>query len=74
LVLSAEDPGSRMNRLGRQQITTGEILSVDELIQKFDALEMTDIERVAQAVLGKDSFHVTVVGPFDEDAFDRYAA
>jgi predicted Zn-dependent peptidase len=74
LVLSAEDPGSRMNRLGRQQITTGEILSVDELIQKFDALEMADIERVAQSVLGKKSFHVTVVGPFDEDAFDRYAA
>jgi predicted Zn-dependent peptidase len=74
LVLSAEDPGSRMNRLGRQQITTGEILSIDELIQKFDQLEMSDIERVAHTVLGKESFHVTVVGPFDEDAFDRYAA
>jgi predicted Zn-dependent peptidase len=74
LVLSAEDPGSRMNRLGRQQLTTGEILSIDELIAKFDAVEMDDVTRVANRVLGSKSFRVTVVGPFDEDAFDRYAA
>jgi predicted Zn-dependent peptidase len=74
LVLSAEDPGSRMNRLGRQQLTTGEILSIDELIAKFDAVQMDDVVRVANRVLGGSSFRVTVVGPFDEDAFDRYAA
>jgi predicted Zn-dependent peptidase len=74
LVLSSEDPGSRMNRLGRQQLTTGEILSIDELIERFDRLQMSDIERVAQTVLGNRRFQTTVVGPFDEDAFDRYAA
>jgi predicted Zn-dependent peptidase len=74
LVLSAEDPGSRMNRLGKQQLTTGEILSVDELIARFDRLEMDDVARVAQMVLGSNAFQVTVVGPFDEGAFDRYAA
>jgi predicted Zn-dependent peptidase len=74
LVLSGEDPGSRMNRLGRQQLTTGEILSIDELIAKFDALNMDDIRRVGERVLGTGRFRVTVVGPFDEDAFDRYAA
>ncbi|MPZ69324.1 MAG: insulinase family protein [Actinobacteria bacterium] len=74
LVLSAEDPGSRMNRLGKQQLTTGEILSIDEMIEKFDAIELTDLERVAQTVFGSEAFRVTVVGPFDEDAFDRYAA
>ncbi|CAN5633385.1 pitrilysin family protein [soil metagenome] len=74
LVLSAEDPGSRMNRLGRQQVTTGEILSIDELIDRFDRLEMSDIRRVADAVLGSGRFRVNIVGPFDEGAFDRYAA
>jgi predicted Zn-dependent peptidase len=74
LVLSGEDPGSRMNRLGRQQLTTGEILSIDELITKFEALSMDDIARVAEKVLGGERFRVTVVGPFDEDAFDTYAA
>jgi predicted Zn-dependent peptidase len=74
LVLSSEDPGSRMNRLGRQQLTTGEILTTDELIDVFDRIEMEDVTRVAQAVLGSGRFRVTIVGPFDEGAFDRYAA
>ena len=74
LVLSSEDPGSRMNRLGRQQLTTGEILSIDELIEKFDQVTMDDVKRVADDVLGKRDLQITVVGPFEEDAFDSYAA
>ena len=74
LVLSSEDPGSRMNRLGRQQLTTGEIHSIDEMIAKFDALQIDDVARVAQSVLGSGGWQVTVVGPFEEGAFDRYAA
>ena len=74
LVLSSEDPGSRMNRLGRLQLTTGEILSTDELIERFEALQMEDIKRVGDQVLGNKNFQMTIVGPFDEDAFDRYAA
>ena len=74
LVLSAEDPGSRMSRLGKQQLTTGEILSIDELIARYDAIDITDVTRVANKVLGKGTFQTTVVGPFDEDAFDQTAA
>lgn len=74
LVLSSEDPGSRMNRLGRQQITTGEILSVDDLIERYERIEMDDVRRVAARVFGGGQFGVTVLGPFDEGAFDRYAA
>ena len=74
LVLSGEDPGSRMNRLGRQQLTSGEILSIDELIERFEKVTMDDVKRVAKDVLGKGGFQITVVGPFEEDAFDRYAA
>jgi predicted Zn-dependent peptidase len=74
LVLSSEDPGSRMNRLGRQQLTTGEIMSIDELIANFEAIQISDLERVAQKVLKQQRFQVTVVGPFEEDAFNRYAA
>jgi predicted Zn-dependent peptidase len=74
LVLSSEDPGSRMNRVGKGQLTTGEILSINELIERFERLEMDDIARVAQSVLGTEASHITVLGPFEQDAFDRYAA
>ncbi|MDQ3963848.1 MAG: insulinase family protein [Actinomycetota bacterium] len=74
LVISSEDPGSRMTRLGKQQLTTGEILSIDELIDKFDRLELDDVQRVAREVLGGRAFQTTIVGPFEANAFDRYAA
>jgi predicted Zn-dependent peptidase len=74
LVLSSEDPVSRMNRVGKQQLTTGEILSIDELIERFDRLEMEDIVRVTERVLGTGDFRVQIVGPFEEDAFEKYAA
>jgi len=73
LVLSSEDPGSRMSRLGRQQLTTGEILSIDELIARYESVEMDDIDRVARTVLDGPVL-TTVVGPFDEDAFETDAA
>jgi predicted Zn-dependent peptidase len=73
LVLSSEDPGSRMSRLGRQLLTTGEILSIDELIARYEAVDMDDIARVAQNVLDGPSL-TTVVGPFDQDAFESDAA
>jgi predicted Zn-dependent peptidase len=63
-----------MNRLGRQQLTSGEILSIDEMITKFDELDMDDIRRVTAEVLGSGDWQTTVVGPFDEDAFDQHAA
>jgi predicted Zn-dependent peptidase len=74
LVLSAEDPSSRMNRLGKQQLTTGEIISVDELIERFERIEMTDMKAIIDRVLADKDYLVTIVGPFDEGAFDRYAA
>jgi predicted Zn-dependent peptidase len=74
LVLSSEDPGSRMNRLGRQQLGLGEIIPLDELIARFEALEIEHLKRVAKEILGAGSPHITVVGPFDEDAFGSHAA
>lgn len=74
LVLASEDPGSRMNNLGKQQLVTGEILSVDEMIERFDAVSMEDVVRVVAAAFGPRRFQTTIVGPFEADAFDRYAA
>ena len=64
LVLAAEDPGSRMNRLGKQQLTTGEIISVNDLIAKFDAVDMDDVRRVIDSVLTNRN-QTTVIGPFE---------
>lgn len=66
LVLGLEDTGSRMSRLGRSEITTGEFLTVDQTLERLQAVSAEDIRALA-ADLYAQSRHLTVVGPFEED-------
>ena len=47
IVLGMESTRMRMTRLGRNEVTGGEMLSADELMERFDAVTMDDIKRVA---------------------------
>lgn len=66
LVLGLEDSGSRMSRLGRSEITTGEFLTVQETMDRLQAVTAEDVRRLA-ADLYAQPRHLTVVGPFDDD-------
>ncbi|HVM11077.1 MAG TPA: pitrilysin family protein [Actinomycetota bacterium] len=72
LALSLEDSGGRMSRLGKSEIGHGEILSLDQIFERVDAVTTEDARVVAEEVLARPRT-VAVVGPFDEGAFDRYA-
>src|SRR5439155_18112678 len=50
LVLSMDDPGGRMTRIGRSEQVHGEILTVDELLARIDAVTTEDVARVAKRV------------------------
>ncbi|MFW6092103.1 MAG: M16 family metallopeptidase [Actinomycetota bacterium] len=65
LVLSLEDPGSRMARLAKSQLVYGELPSVDELLAMIDAVTPDDVRRVAASVLAAEPA-LAVVGPFDD--------
>ncbi len=67
LVLSQDDPGSRMSRLGRSEIAHGEILTVGEMLRRFDRVGPEDVRRVAKRVLTQP-ISVTVLGPFRKGA------
>ena len=41
LVLGLEDTGSRMSRLGKGELLYGDLLSVDELLARVDAVTPT---------------------------------
>ena len=69
LVLSLEDTSGRMSRIGRSEISHGEILSVDEVLARTDAVTHEDAEAVAQEVFGRP-MALAVIGPFEEGAFD----
>jgi predicted Zn-dependent peptidase len=66
LVLSLEDSGSRMTRLGKAEICQGEILSLDELLQRIDAVSADDVRQLVKDLFGPRKLVVTAIGPFGE--------
>jgi len=70
LVLSLEDTSGRMSRIGRSEISNGEILSVDEVLERTDAVTKEDAIEVSREVFSRP-MALTVVGPFEQHAFDE---
>lgn len=67
LVLSLEDSYSRMSRLGKSELVHGEILSVDELLARVEAVTLEDVCRVARDLLRAESRVLTLIGPLAEE-------
>jgi len=72
LVLGMEDTSGRMTRLGKSELTFGEILSLDEVIRRVDAVTDADVRAVAKEVLGAGPRALAMIGPFDQDGFAQY--
>ena len=65
MLLSMEDPGSRMGRIGRAVSTRGEVQDVEEHLERLRSVTPEDVHRVAKAVLGGPR-SLVAGGPFDE--------
>ncbi|MEI6216758.1 MAG: pitrilysin family protein [Actinomycetes bacterium] len=63
LVLSQEDTGSRMSRIGKSELVYGEIMSFDEILAKIAAVTPEEVRAIAHALLPKPST-IAIVGPF----------
>lgn len=69
LVLGLEDPGARMTRIGKSELTYGDILGVDELLARIDRVTPDDVAEVAADLLTRPR-SLAVVGPFGDRDFD----
>lgn len=69
LVLGLEDAGSRMSRIGKSELVYGDVLGVDELLAKVDAVTPREVAEVAAYVLTRPRC-LTAVGPFGQHDFD----
>jgi predicted Zn-dependent peptidase len=67
-VLSLEDPGGRMSRLGKSEIANGEILTVDEILRRVQGVTLGDARRIAHQVLSQP-MTLTVLGPVTPSSF-----
>jgi predicted Zn-dependent peptidase len=73
LVLGLEDTGSRMSRLGKGELVHGELLTVDEVLARIDAVTLDDVRAVAQDVLTRP-LSLGVLGPFGDKDFSEAIA
>lgn len=69
IVLGLEDSGSRMTRIGKSELVYGDVLGVDELLARVDAVTVDDVADVAAYLLQQPRC-LTVVGPFAPHDFD----
>ena len=69
IVLGLEDSGSRMTRIGKSELTYGDIMGLDELLAEVDAVTPDSVAEVAAELLARPRC-LTVVGPFGDHDFD----
>ena len=63
LILRMEDTHSVSAWLGVQQMLTGKIITVDEVIALIDSVQIDDVRRIAQDILITPKLNLAVVGP-----------
>jgi predicted Zn-dependent peptidase len=64
MVLGLESTSNRMVRLGKSEATHGEILSMDELVDRIEAVDRAWVSRVAADILTQPRV-LAIVGPHD---------
>ncbi|HEU4658970.1 MAG TPA: pitrilysin family protein [Capillimicrobium sp.] len=68
LVLSLESTASRMNRIGSAVLSGLPLLSVDEVLERIDAVGMDDVRALAAELFEPGRLSAAGIGP-EEDAF-----
>jgi len=71
LVLSQEDSGSRMSRIGKNEIVYGQVMDFDEILKAIARVSTEDIREIASEFLLKTPT-LALVGPFkNESKFEK---
>ncbi len=71
-LLACEDSGARMSRIGAGMLLHGEVLTVDAVLARVEAVTREDVHTAA-TTLAAAPRTLSVVGPFDEGEFDTAA-
>ncbi|MEV0729029.1 pitrilysin family protein [Polymorphospora sp. NPDC050346] len=67
-VLGLEDTGSRMSRIAKGELLFGDLMTVEELLARVEAVTTADVNAVAADLLSRP-MSLAVVGPFDDGDF-----
>lgn len=64
LLLRMEDTRSVSGWVGAQEMLTGEVHSVDEVVERVEAVTTDDLQRVASALFRPETLNMAIVGPY----------
>ncbi len=67
LMLRMEDSRSVAGWLGGQEILTGHILTVDDILSKINAVSSDEIKRIARQLLITEKLNLAIVGPVNKE-------
>jgi predicted Zn-dependent peptidase len=70
LLLSLESMSSRMNRLGRALVTEVELVPIDEIVRRLEAVTPEDVAELAAELYAPSRLSAAGIGPSE----DRFAA
>jgi predicted Zn-dependent peptidase len=70
IVLSLESTGARMNRLGSEVLAGGPLLSIDEVVQRIEAVTTEDLTLLARELWLPERLSAAGIGP-DERRFEE---
>ncbi|RYB95466.1 insulinase family protein [Nocardioides oleivorans] len=62
LVLGLEDSGSRMSRIGKAELVHDDLLTIDEVVARIEAVTLDDVSRLARELFSQPEL-LAVVGP-----------
>jgi predicted Zn-dependent peptidase len=70
VVLSLESTGARMNRLGSEILAGAPLLSLDEVVERIEAVTRDDLAALVQELWAADRLSSAGIGP-DEEPFEE---
>ena len=63
MLLSLESTSNRMSRLGKSLVTETELLSLEELVERIEAVSADDVAALAAELLRPERFSAAGIGP-----------
>ena len=63
VVLSLESTGARMNRLGSEVLAGAPLLSLDEVVERIDAVTLEDLGSLAEELWAPERLSAAGIGP-----------
>jgi predicted Zn-dependent peptidase len=73
VVLALESTGARMNRLGSEILAEAPLLSLDEVVERIEAVTLEDLAALAHELWSPERLSSAGIGP-DQERFDEAVA